>query len=76
MEYTTIVKNEQQTHALTDNTEMSSSTKWIVSEGDTQYYLNYINMQTKECFVQAYLQIVNLCMLKARTININSGYSI
>lgn len=55
---------------------MSSSTKWIVLEGDTQYYLNYINMQTKECFVQAYIQIVNLCMLKARTININSGYSV
>ena len=44
MEYSTIVKNEQKTHALTDNAEMSSSTKWIVLEDDTEYYLNYINM--------------------------------
>lgn len=59
MEYSTIVKNEQQIHTLTNNAEMSCSTKWTISENYTQYYLTYIDIQTQEHFVQAYAQIVS-----------------
>lgn len=58
MAFSTIVNNEQKIDTLTDNIEISYSTRHIFPKDYTQYYFSYINMHTKGCFVQAYLQLI------------------